>query len=154
MSSSKRPGGLTALAVLNFVFTGFGLLSLLAILAMLKFADAAMATADEKDRAAIAAFGELGMGSWALIVASGLVTSALLLVAGIGYLKMRRWGRTAGNLYAALSIATAIISALLMPKALGGGFNLMSLVGLVYPVLTGILLNTTFKDDFGDTPGS
>ena len=152
MSSPKRPGGLTALAVLNFVFTGLGLLSLLALVAVLKFADQAMATASEKDRAAIAAFGEMGMGLWALIVGSGLITSALLLIAGIGYLKMRRWGWIAGNLYAVLSIVTAILTGLLMPPTLGGGFNLMSIVGLIYPVLTVILLNTTFKAEFVQLP--
>jgi len=148
MSSPKRPGGLTALAVLNFVFTGFGLLSLLALIAILKFADAAMATASEKDRAAIAAFDELGIGPWALIVGSSLVTSVLLLVAGIGYLKMRRWGWIAGNLYALLAIVTSVLTVFLFPPMLGGSFNLMSIVGLIYPVLTAILLNTTFKAEF------
>ena len=148
MSTPKRPGGLTALAVLNFVFTGLGLISLLALVAVVKLADQAMATASEKDRAAIAAFGELGTGMWALLVGSGLITSALLLIAGIGYLKMRRWGWIAGNLYAVLSIITAIMTGLLMPSALGGGFNLMSIVGLVYPVLTLILINTTFRAEF------
>ena len=149
MSTPKRPGGLTALAVLNFVFTGLGLISLLALVAMLKFADQAMAGASEKDRAVITAFGEMGMGLWALIVGSGLLTSAMLLIAGIGYLKMRRWGWIAGNLYAVLAIVTAILTGLLMPPTIGGGFNLMSIVGLIYPVLTMILLNTTFKAEFG-----
>ena len=27
------------------------------------------------------------------------------------------------------------------------GFNIMSLVGLIYPVVTLVLINTTFKDD-------
>jgi hypothetical protein len=148
MSTPTRPGGLTALAVLNFVFTGLGLISLLALVAMLKFADQAMAGASEKDRAVITAFGEMGMGPWALIVGSGIVTSALLLIAGIGYLKMRRWGWIAGNLYAVLAIITAILQVFLMPAAIGGGFNLMSIVGLIYPVLTIILLNTTFKAEF------
>jgi hypothetical protein len=152
MSKPNRPGGLTALAVLNFVFTGLGLLSLLALVAVLKFADQAMATASEKDRAAIAAFNEMGMGPWAMIVGSGLVTSVLLLVAGIGYLKMRRWGWIAGNLYAFLAILTAILTVFLMPPTLGGGFNLMSIIGLIYPVLTAILLNTTFKAEFSRAP--
>lgn len=151
MSTSKRPGGLTALAVINFVFAGFGLLSMLAMVALLQFADAAMATADAGDRAAIEGFQNLGMGVWALIVSSEVVTSALLVIAGVGYLKMSRWGRSAGNLYAALAIASAMLSALLMPAALGGGINLMTIVGLVYPILTLLLLNTTFKDEFRTT---
>lgn len=153
MTTPKRPGGLTALAVLNFVFTGLGLLSLLALVAVMKFADQAMASATtEKDRATIAAFNDMGMGPWALIVGSGILTSALLLIAGIGYLKMKRWGWIAGNLYALLSIVSALLTVFMMPPALGGGFNLMSIVGLIYPVLTGILLNTTFKAEFVETP--
>ncbi|HEY5933642.1 MAG TPA: hypothetical protein VIU61_03380 [Kofleriaceae bacterium] len=152
MTTPKRPGGLTALAVLNFVFTGLGLISLLALVAVLKFADQAMAGASEKDRATIAAFSEMGMGTWALLVGSSLLTCALLLIAGIGYLKMKRWGWIAGNLYALLSIVAALLSAFLMPPALGGGINLMTIVGLIYPVLTGILLNTTFKNEFIETP--
>ena len=149
MTSTRRPGGLTALAVLNFVFTGFGLLSLLALVAVLQFADPEMmATASEEDRRAMAAFSELGMGRWGLIVGSGLVTSVLLLVAGIGYLKVRRWGWVTGNLYAVLAILTSVLTVVLMPPTLGGGFNLMTVVGLIYPVLTVILLNTTFKSEF------
>ena len=30
----------------------------------------------------------------------------------------------------------------------GGGFNIGTIIGLVYPLLTLALLNTTFKDDF------
>ena len=39
MSSGKRPGGLTALAVFNFIFGAFGLLGSLALIPMVKFAD-------------------------------------------------------------------------------------------------------------------
>ena len=149
MTTPKRPGGLTALAVLNFVFTGLGLISLLALVAVWKFADQAMASAtSEKDRATMAAFKEMGMGPWALIVVSGVITSVLLLVAGIGYLKMKRWGWIAGNLYALFAIVSAMLTVFMMPPTLGGGFNLMSIVGLIYPVLTAILLNTTFKAEF------
>ena len=35
MADGKRPGGLTALAVLNFVFGGFGVLAVLAAAAVL-----------------------------------------------------------------------------------------------------------------------
>ena len=33
MNEEKRPGGLTALAVINFIFSGFGLLSLFGFVA-------------------------------------------------------------------------------------------------------------------------
>jgi hypothetical protein len=35
-----------------------------------------------------------------------------------------------------------------MPAALGGGsFGIGTIIGLIYPVLTLILVNTAFKDD-------
>ena len=37
MSEGKRPGGLTALAVINFVFAAWGLIGLLGLVAMFAF---------------------------------------------------------------------------------------------------------------------
>jgi hypothetical protein len=67
----------------------------------------------------------------------------------VGYLKLKKFlGRTLGNVYAVMSVVYSIGSALLLPVTLGGGFNIMAIVGLIYQVLTLILLNTTFKEDF------
>lgn len=136
MSDGKRPGGLTALAVLNFVFGGLGLLGLLAIMAMFKVAETA--TQDEAAREVIA--NTPGM-LW-LMLLLGLVTVVLMITSGVGYLGQKRFlGRTLGNAYAILSlIGTAIGIATV-------GFKMGDMIGIVYPVLTLALLNTTFKDD-------
>jgi len=34
------------------------------------------------------------------------------------------------------------------PADAGGGFNLLRMIGLIYPIVTLILINTTFKEDF------
>jgi hypothetical protein len=128
---------LTALAVLNFVFAGLGLLGLLAVLALLTAAD-------------VASHGELsgggGVSKGVIYVALilGVVRMGILLTAGIGYIKMKRFlGRTLGNVYAILAIADTVIGLALLHS----GFGIGAIIGLIYPVLTLVLINTTFKDD-------
>jgi len=63
MNHQKRPGGLTALAVINFVFCGFGFLGLFGMAAL--FAFIGMIPTDqmeEPQRAQIEAFQEMGVG--------------------------------------------------------------------------------------------
>lgn len=133
MAEGRRPGGLTALAVLNFVFAGLGLLGLLAVLALLSAVDKGLSDNGQ----------HISAGAVYAGLAFGIVRMLLMLAAGVGYLGMKKWGRTAGNLYAILGIAdTAIAIALLHT-----GFGIGAIIGLIYPVLTLILINTTFKDD-------
>jgi hypothetical protein len=123
-----RPGGLTALAVLNFVFGGLGaLFSLLAIAGL----------------AALAAAGVSVAIVWVSIIL-GLVAAAMLIVSGVGYIKMSKAsGYSLGMVYAIVAIANVIIS------LVGGlGFGASAIIGLAYPVLTIILLNTAFKKCF------
>lgn len=147
MSEGKRPGGLTALAVLNFIFGGFGVLGLLGMVALLGIASAVEAEdpqAGEELRKAMEEFGSLFMVALVLTA----VSAFLLIASGVGYLQQKRTlGRTLGSVYAALSICSSLVSAALMPEELGGGANIGTMVGLVYPVLTLVLLNTTFKHD-------
>ena len=129
MNEEKRPGGLTALAILNFVFSGFGVLNLLALMAFLAFRN--MIPTDEMEevqRAQFEAFQEMGLPVFVLIIALGLVSNILLLVA-------------------VFSIVGSIVSGLMFAAELGGGFNIATIIGLIYPVVTLILLNTTFRDD-------
>jgi NADH:ubiquinone oxidoreductase subunit 6 (subunit J) len=78
-----------------------------------------------------------------------VLQSVLLLLSGIGYLQQKRFlGRTLGIVYALLAIGFAVLAAMAMPEEIGGGFALGTIVGLVYPVLTLLLLNVTFKHDF------
>ena len=149
MSEGKRPGGLTALAVINFVFVVWGLLALLGLVAMFAFIGK-IPTDDmnETQKAQLDAFQNMGLSVFIFIFALSIISSVLLLLSGIGYLKQKKilgWGL--GNAYGVISIVSSIVSTFMFPADIGGGFNIGTLVGLIYPILTLFLLNTTFKDD-------
>ena len=149
MNEEKRPGGLTALAVINFIFSGWGLIGLLGLAAFFAFVGK-IPTDDmqEAQKAQMEAFQNMGLPVFIFIFALSLVSSVLLLLAGIGYLKQKKFlGRTIGNIYAVVNIISSVVSGILFAPALGGGFNIGTIIGLIYPVLTLILLNTTFKED-------
>jgi hypothetical protein len=150
MNEQQRPGGLTALAVINFVFSAWGLVSLLGFAVFLAFIDRIpTAEMEEAQRAQFEAFQEMGLPVFVMIIALGVISNILLLVAGIGYLKQKKvLGRMVGNAYAIFGIVSSIASGLMFGAEMGGGFNIGTMIGLIYPVVTLILLNTTFADDF------
>ena len=134
MADGKRPGGLTALAVLNFVFGGFGVLAVLGAAALL-------GAANELTEGAVADGMGMGIGMFQFLLMA--LSAALLIVSGVGYIGQKRvMGRIMGNFYGATSIVNNGLSI-----ANGGEFSFFTIIGLVYPVLTLILLNTTFKED-------
>lgn len=134
MADGKRPGGLTALAVLNFVFGGFGVLAVLGAAALL-------GAANELTEGAVADGMGMGIGMFQFLLMA--LSAALLIVSGVGYIGQKRvMGRMMGNFYGVTSIVNNGLSI-----ANGGEFSFFTIVGLVYPVLTLILLNTTFKED-------
>jgi hypothetical protein len=150
MSNGQRPGGLTALAVFNFILGALGFVGGLALVTFVRYADVVIeSAASEQERMAMEAFQNLGTGPFALIVGVNLATSVLLVVSGIGYLKLRAFlGRTLGNVYAVTAIAGSLLTGLVLPVELGGGFSLGSVLNLVYPLLTLFMLNVVFKEDF------
>ena len=149
MSEGKRPGGLTALAVINFVFAGWGVIGLLGLVAM--FAFVGMIPTDQMDetkKAQLEAFQNMGLPVFVFIFALSIVCGVLLLLSGIGYLKQKKllgWGL--GNAYGVISILSSVISTFMFPAEIGGGFNIGIIIGLIYPIVTLALLNTTFKED-------
>lgn len=148
MSEGKRPGGLTALAVFNFIFGGSNALGVLGMAAM--FALMGSAKVDEESRQQmVRAWEQVGKGTFLAILALMAVSAVLLIASGIGYLQQKQFlGRTLGNVNAVLGVASSLTLAQLTPPEVGGGFSLGTILGLIYPVLTLILLNTTFKEDF------
>ena len=83
-----------------------------------------------------------------MIFVMTIVSSLLLLLSGIGYIKQKRvMGRYLGSTYGIVNILNSIVSGFFFAKELGGGFNLGTVIGLIYPVLTLILVNTTFRED-------
>lgn len=119
-----------------------------AVLALMGVA-ATSAEGDQAMKDVAKAWEEVGMGIFYLMLALMVVNAFLLIASGVGYLKQKKTlGRTFGTVYAVLGIATTLASAAMTPSEAGGGFNIGTIVGLVYPALTLILLNTTFKHDF------
>ena len=149
MNEGKRPGGLTALAIINFILAGLGLLSLFGMVALVGLMDK-MPTEqmNETQKAQIEAVQNMGMPTLVLIVVLTLLSAVLLLSSGIGYMKQKKvLGRVVGNVYALASLVGSLVSGLLFATELGGGFNFGTIIGLIYPILTLVLINTTFKDD-------
>ncbi len=143
MAEGMRPGGLTALAILNFVIGGLGVIASLllvvgfALVNLLSEGEAVnwlTERINEGGGKAILAF---------LAVVLQLTSYVLLIVAGIGYLKQKRLlGRIMGSAYGIIML----ISIGLM-LGLGKEFEFSSIQDLVYPVLTLIMVNFTFKED-------
>lgn len=139
MAEGKRPGGLTALAVLNFVFGGLGALAVLALVALFGVAEQASGGEFSKEMAKVPDKGML-----VVLLLLSVVGTALMITAGVGYLKQKRFlGRTLGNAYAAISLASTALGLAMVDSSFGIG----TIIGLIYPVLTLALLNTTFKED-------
>ncbi len=150
MNEEKRPGGLTALAVINFIFSGLYLFGLLGWIIIFLVIIGIIPTdqMNEIQKTQMEAFQELGIPVFIFILTLSLISSVLLLLSGIGYLKQKKFlGRNLGNLYAVIDIISSVISGIVLTAETGGGFTIMTMVGLIYPVLTLILLNTTFKED-------
>ena len=150
MEQEKRPGGLTALAVFNFIFAALGLIGFAGLAVMLGLGDAIPTEdMDPDQRAQMEAFQELGTPVFVLILAVMFVMMVLEIISGVGYLKQsRNMGWLVGNIYAVSSVVSSLALGNVMPKELGGGFGLTTLIDLVYPVITLVLLNLTFKEDF------
>jgi hypothetical protein len=143
MAEGKRPGGLTALAVLNFVFGGLSVLGILAMVALLGAAEAATGGALSEGMAEGMAEMELSGGLLMITIVLSIASCALLIVSGVGYIQQKRvLGRTMGSLYGILALAGTGLG-----LAGGGDFGIGEIIGLIYPVLTLILVNTTFKED-------
>ena len=151
MSSNPRPGGLTALAVFNFIFGclsvigAFGSLVLPRTLEMV----ANQPGISETQRQQMQALADIGPTTLYLLAGGSLISAILLIASGVGYLKLKKFlGRTLGNASALFGLAAALASALWLAPQLGGGFNIASIINFIYPFVTLILLNTTFKEDF------
>jgi hypothetical protein len=137
---ANRPGGLTAMAVLNFVFGGIG-----AIASLLAFGGLALIReAVQKAEASGMKYEGQSLSMAYVGVALMAFSAFLLLVSGVGYIKQSRFaGKTLGTTYALVSLGGTVLSA-----ATGGGIGVFGVIFCVYPLLTLILLNSSFKTAF------
>jgi hypothetical protein len=146
----KRPGGLTALAVINFIFGGLGIIgSAFSFLSMRMIGNMATDSMPEAAKAKIEAFQSIDPSLFTIMIFMSIISALLLLLSGIGYLKQKRMlGRIIGNIYGFYGISSVIISYLIMPKELFG--NISAIIGIIYPTLTLVLLDTVFKNDLNN----
>ncbi len=147
MADGKRPGGLTALAVLNFVFGGLGVIGTLGAFALVTAAKAAVDHVSEvavENGAKVTHTAGPSIAIAYVIVLLSALSAALLITSGVGYLKQKRFmGRTLGTVYALVSIGSTVLSVVFA----GTGVGLFTILFSVYPILTLVMVNTTFKDD-------
>jgi hypothetical protein len=144
---------LTALAVIKFILGGLYAITAIGFAVLFPFLGTVLeensGEIPPQQMAQIEAMNEVGVPLFIVIALISLATAVLLIASGVGYLKLRKFlGRTLGNSSAVVGVIYAVAAAMLLPAELGGGFNIAAIINLIYPVLTLILLNTTFKEDF------
>ena len=130
---ARRPGGLTALAVLNFVFGGLGLL---VNLIQLAFVDKIVEKAGDQAPSTSAIY---------VVTLLGIASGGLLVAAGIGYLGQKKnLGQRVGAAYVVTALPGAVAELVLTSQ----DFSVFTLFFMVYPLVTLFLIYTSFKDDF------
>ena len=149
MSDAARPSGLTAMAVLNFVFGGFLLVQVPWMVTLLAMEEGALPGGrSEENKPTLELIEKAGRPLIATAAVLYGLTGIVQVLAGFGYLKMRRFlGRVMGNFYVLLAIGLSLTWGIGTASARMGGFNLGLILGLVYPLITAILINTTFRED-------
>jgi hypothetical protein len=166
--TGKRPGGLTALAVINFILGGIFLLSILGVVLgkygiemnekaldqriqndpNLVERDPQIAKQQEDLETAKKALSDPTLR---MLTFLSIIPTSLMIVSGVGYLKQKKiLGWMMGNLYAVISISLGIAEILMIDEEITGGFGIASLIGFIYPALTLFLMNVTFKEDFAE----
>ncbi len=143
--SEKRPGGITALAVINLVLAAFSALGILTLAGLLLFKDAFEGQGSEDVHVELdKAFGSAGTLDIVIHLGLSIVASALLGLSGIGLLRMAPvLGRWLCNAYALTSLVRIGVD-----LAVGFPLNAGVLLDLFYPALVLVLLNVTFRRDF------
>ena len=127
-ATGRRPGGLTALAVLNFVFGGLAVLGIIINISTPWFEVAARV---------------VGPVLYFMLFLD-VVGATLLILSGIGYLGQKKvLGKVMGTVYGGVVILNFILAV-----AVVGSFAILGILGIAYAVLTVVLLNTVFRNSF------
>ena len=152
MAASDRPGGLTALAAVNFLWAVVGMFGMLLVLitvgGVFYAARNPGAHADQILHGHEPAY---LVTLWLVLGAWNMVEIGLLTASGIGYLRQRRvLGRWVGNVYGVLGIICNILVVQYLPVEMGGGgqYGIGNVTSLFYPAFTLVLLNLVFRRDF------
>ena len=139
MDRKIRPSGLTAFAILNFIFAGVSVLGILFSIGCTSCVKMSNQSGQSLPAPEITAV---------VIVFSVMnaMLAGLLIISGVGYLKLNRIsGRWCGNLYAVAQIALRIL-AIAAGSAAMGEVTLFTVAEFVWPVLTLFFINIVFND--------
>ncbi|MCH8342631.1 MAG: hypothetical protein IH983_01440 [Planctomycetes bacterium] len=137
--ATQRTGGMKVIGILNYVFGGLGcLFSLLMVLgggafALFGSAIEEAAAAEGRSTEGLAEAAATGGGMFVLLGLVGMVLGVLLIIAGVGVMKVRPWGRTCSLAYAGSKIIMGVGAVII------GGFGFVTIMGFVYPVVLGVL---------------
>ncbi|MFL5341371.1 MAG: hypothetical protein ACJ8F7_14590 [Gemmataceae bacterium] len=124
MATVKRPTGVTVLAILNLLFGAYGLFGLvMAIVAFSTALNLQPAPIPDKPADPLDIFGVMKEQTQFIMtecpnyktmnmfaVAVGAINALLLIVSGIGLLKMRPWARTLCYAYVALGLIATVVN--------------------------------------------
>jgi ABC-type transport system involved in multi-copper enzyme maturation permease subunit len=139
---SLRPGGLTTLAIINFVLGGFQALGSLISLATL---NATVVVNGQSQPVSPEGAG--------LAVALNVLIAALLIISAIGFLKTSRWlGWFSANLYVVVFVIRTVVT--FSGGIAGGDATTFSLIGFVYPLLILVFVNLVFFDVWRSRSGA
>ena len=145
MDEEKRPGVLTALAVINFIYVFLFCYDWL-IFSLAFIVKIPLDIFGEAEAARLEAMGQLSAGTSVIVFGLYTIPGILLLLAGIGYLKQKKvLGWAMGNAYAAVTILGIIIwnFIILAPELKAG--SVIIIIGLIYPTITIVLINFVYK---------
>ena len=127
---ASPPGGLIALAILNFIFGALALILALVFIATIILK--------------VLPHGANVPADVLLLLVISVLLGALLIVSGIGYLKRsHRMGRVVGNVYSVISVIL-ILGSIAMGDMPAFGIIFWP----IYPVVTLVLLNGRFRKVF------
>jgi|GEM_PF-924411 len=135
MSETIRPGGVTALSIINFIFGGIQAFGVL--FALMALGCAAVFQGGLSAQPLGVRLFSIGM--------DGLICIALI-ISGVGLLKVNRiTGRWFGTLYAVCAIVKTVALAF-SGEAFFASFTIFTIISLVYPVLVLIFIHVVFRD--------
>ncbi len=149
--NTNRTGGMTAVAVVNFILGGWGVLgSLFLVLGggLLAAFGGAVSASGESGGGAVAGAG-IGI---TLVGLLSLCAGLLLVVGGIGILKMKPWARQACLAYAGIAVVVNLAGIALLST----GFGVTQILGFAYPAILAYLFlaNPQWKQAFTPATGA
>ena len=145
MEETKRPGVLTALAVINFIIAFMYCIDWF-IFSLAFIVKIPLDKFGEAEAARLEAMGQLSAGTSVFMFGLAIIPGILLLLAGIGYLKQNKMlGWAMGNAYAAVMIlGIMILPFIILPPELQAG-SVLIIIALAYPIITIVLINFVYK---------